>query len=270
MNLVSPTLRAAGLMAVLWISCIAVLPAGVHYFNGKDFRGGYCLLPDSAPRETLWVCVDVHGAGGLKNDKRGHELKALLEPAPVIVIVPSFTDGYQSGSGAWAKQLIEHFKWVQKQHKVHPRMFIHGHSGGAQFAHRFTFAHPELVLGVSAHSAGSWASGDGAGSVNASARKVPFAISCGMEDKARSIPGAPFNRIEWYQRFEDQLKKKGFVFTGAKWPATGHAVPMDKMASMIRECFLLSAYGKVPGDGDWQGNVKALASAAARQSGSRL
>jgi hypothetical protein len=86
------------------------------YFNGKDAKAGYYLVPEKVPQDAtkMWVAVDVHGAGGLRGEDRGKDLMQLLGPEPLIVIVPSFTDGYQAGDGKWAKQLIENFKEVAK------------------------------------------------------------------------------------------------------------------------------------------------------------
>jgi hypothetical protein len=237
------------------------------YFNGRDFKGGYYLVPDQMPGDgtKLWVVVDVHGAGGLKGEGRGPDLAKLLAPEPVIVIVPSFTSGYQGGDGEWAKQLIGNFKTVGERHPVHGKMFVHGHSGGGQFAHRFAFGHPEKVIGVSAHSSGSWACAGGYGSISTRARGIPFAISCGEEDKAHSVPDAPHTRIEWFRLFADELERKGFVFSGRTWPGVGHGVSTKVYGPQLKECFLLATRGVVPACETWKGDVAKLAAKARRK-----
>lgn len=222
------------------LSVIAASAAETVYFNGKDAKAGYYLVPGNAPTDgtKMWVAVDVHGAGGLRGEDRGKELMQLLGPEPLIVIVPSFTDGYQAGDGKWAKQLIGHFEEVAKQHQVHDKMFVHGHSGGGQFAHRFAFAEPEHVIGVSAHSSGSWACAGGYGKINKRAKHIPFAISCGEEDSALSTPQSAHTRIAWYRLFEAEMKKEGFEVDGRIWPGVGHGVPLKLMGEQVRTCFL--------------------------------
>lgn len=229
----------------LALSGMAIAAAETVYFNGKDAKGGYYLVPENLPEDgtKMWVAVDVHGAGGLRGENRGKELAKLLEPEPVIVIVPSFTNGYQAGDGSWAEQLIGHFKEVAKKHPVHRKMFVHGHSGGGQFAHRFAFAEPKYVAGVSAHSSGSWACAGGYGEINKRARKIPFAISCGEKDTALSVPGAPHTRIEWYKLFEAEMKKQGFDVDGRTWPDAGHGVSWDRFGGQVKECFLKATGG---------------------------
>lgn len=214
--------------------------AGTVYFNGKDAKAGYYLVPENVPANgaKMWVAVDVHGAGGLRGEGRGKDLMQLLGPEPLIVIVPSFTDGYQAGDGKWADQLVGNFKEVAKKHSVHDKMFVHGHSGGGQFAHRFAFAKPEYVIGVSAHSSGSWACAGGYGKINKRAKKIPFAISCGEKDTALSTPQSAHTRIAWYRLFEAEMKKEGFDVDGRTWPGVGHGVPLKLMGEQVRKCFL--------------------------------
>ena len=259
-------------MAVALVSQSPTVDAGNVYFNGTDHKAGYYIVPDSVPDDDtkVWVVVDVHGAGGLRNDRGGPTLAKLLGPEPVIVIVPSFSSGYQAGDGQWAKQLIDNFETVRKSHAVHDRMFIHGHSGGAQFAHRFAFNEPKHVIGVSANSAGSWACDGGYGSISARAKDIPFSISCGEKDTAYSVPGLPHTRIEWYHVFAKELEKKGFVMVGDTWAGVGHGVPEKLYAAQLKECFLLATRGIVPTSGKWKGDVEKLAKARRRDYGDRL
>lgn len=215
------------------------------YFNGKDAKAGYYLVPENMPKDAtkVWVAVDVHGAGGLRGEGRGKDLMQLLGPEPVIVIVPSFTDGYQAGDGKWAQQLIENFKEVAKKYQVHEKMFVHGHSGGGQFAHRFAFAEPDHVIGVSAHSSGSWACAGGYGKINKRAKRIPFAISCGEADTGLSTPDSAHTRIEWYKLFAAEMKKDGFDVDGRTWPGVGHGVPLKLMGEQVKECFTKATKG---------------------------
>jgi hypothetical protein len=254
----------------LLIAFSSLLHAETVYFNGNDFKGGYAVVPDEMPKSgtKLWVVVDTHGAGGLRNEGMGHRLKKTLEPEKVIFIVPSFTSGYQSGSGKWAAQMIENFKFVQKRYSVHDKMFVHGHSGGGQFAHRFAFTEPKHVVGVSAHSSGSWACSGGYGSISSKAKGIPFAVSCGEKDTALSVGSAPHNRIAWYKLFSGEMKKKGFVVAGTTWPGAGHGVSTRQYGPMLKECFLLATQGVMPTSDLWSGeDLEKIAKAAQKEYG---
>jgi pimeloyl-ACP methyl ester carboxylesterase len=216
------------------------------YFNSSDFTDGYALIPDGFPENKsarAWIVVEVHGAGGLKEKDRGEWLLDLLYPTPVIVLVPSFSDGYQAGNGMWAEQLLDHVSMIKKSYPVHEGLFLHGHSGGAQFVHRFAFHRPDQVIGVSAHSAGSWACDGGIGCISPDAKHIPFLISCGEEDTAYSVPDAPYTRIEWYRRFAAALKNEGFTFQGFTWPGVGHAVDHSLYKDAFLDCFRLASRG---------------------------
>jgi poly(3-hydroxybutyrate) depolymerase len=216
-----------------------VAHAGVVYFNGSDAKGGYYLVPDNMPQDgtKVWVAVHVHGAGGLRGENLGRDLAKLIGPEPVIILVPSFTSGYQAGDGKWAEQLVGHFKEVSAKYKVHDKMFIHGHSGGGQFAHRFAFTAPELVAGVSAHSSGSWSCAGGYGAINPKAKGIPFAISCGEKDTALSTPDAPYSRIAWYHLFAEELQERGFDVDSRTWPDIGHGASFQQFGEQVRACF---------------------------------
>jgi hypothetical protein len=234
--------------------------AEVRPLNGVDAEGGYLVVPDTVPSdgEERWVAVSVHGAGGLKNSGGAVKLANLLGKDRVIVIAPSFKTGYQMGNGAYAEELISIYRDVAEEFSVHEKMFVHGFSGGAQFAHRFAMNEPGQVLGVSAHSAGSWATGGGFGSMAGRARGIPFVISCGEADRAYSVKGYPHTRIEWYEVFRKQMEGDRFLFKGATWPGVGHksSPGVDEMA---KECFLLATAGPLEGGAEgWQGDVGAL------------
>jgi pimeloyl-ACP methyl ester carboxylesterase len=231
------------------------------FFNGRDFRDGYTIIPERLrenPGGKAWVVVDVHGAGGLKGIRDHVWLTEYLAPVPIVILVPSFSDGYQSGDGKWAEQLLSQVAEIRKHVPVHRKLFLHGHSGGAQFVHRFAFHHPGVVAGVSAHSAGSWAGEPGFGTISEQAVSIPFLISCGDEDKAYSVPHAPFTRIEWFHRFAAELKRRGFVVYADTWPDTGHGVPHEQYATVFKECFALATRGEVPQSSGWQGDVEVV------------
>jgi len=230
------------------------------YFNGKDFRGGQLIVPEGnegAADAKRWVVVDVHGAGGPKKGWFGRRLLEWVGTDKVIALAPVFHKDYHLGDGEAAEQLIERFEWIKQRYNVHDRMFLHGFSGGAQFVHRFAFNHPELVVGVSAHSAGSWAGVEGWGDISEKAKMIPFVLSCGERDTEKAFGGkAPHGRLAWMKLFAEDLKKRGFVVRAETWPERGHGIPLKDLGPLIRECFLLSTEGVIPKSGKWSGNLQ--------------
>jgi len=267
----SSTSRRISLCAQLLFIGLSLSAAAENiYFNGSDFKGGYYIVPENLPKDgsKVWVMVDVHGAGGLKREKANSILSKLVAPEPVIIIVPSFMTGYQNGNGASAKQMISNFKAVQKKYAVHDKMFVHGHSGGGQFAHRFAFNEPKYVIGVSAHSSGSWATGGNFGSISTRAKSIPFTISCGEKDTKYSVSGYPHTRINWFNLFSSSLKKKKFTLASQTWLNAGHGVSPKLYGPQLKECFLLATQGIEPSSQFWSGDVKNLADASRKKYGS--
>ena len=78
---------------------------------------------------------------------------------------------------------------------------VHGFSGGSQYAHRFTNKHPKNVIGVSAHSGGSWDEGP-----DAAAKSVLWTISCGLKDTALSMPDSKMSRIDFFTAIIDKAQ----------------------------------------------------------------
>ena len=82
-------------------------------------------------------------------------------------------------------------------------MFINGFSGGSQFAHRFAGIHgKKYVVGVSAHSGGTWDSEPGRSSSG-----LIWTISCGLKDTAKS-KGASLPRIDYFRNFYAKMHKR--------------------------------------------------------------
>ncbi len=209
----------------------------------KDTQGMDCFVytPDPIVAETTYqLVVGVHGANGKGNGAAG--MQAWAKRGDVIVIGPSFVSKgerpYQNGDGIHAEKLIGLFEGLKKEHKLHDKMFLHGFSGGSQFVHRFAMLHPDHVCGVSAHSGGTWAT-DNYGEISSSARKIPFAISCGEKDTGKAFPEAPFTRIEWFGKFRDEIDKKRFPHIAATWPEVGHNISPSAW-DFAKQCFQLA------------------------------
>lgn len=187
--------------------------------------------------KTYWLVVGVHGAGG--TGKGGGGVAVWTgEFDDVIVLGPSFEqpkrdpaaprpatmprDIYQMSGPLHEAKLAELIAQVRKTWNLHPKIFLHGFSAGAQFSHRFAFRHPELVAAVSAHSGGAWAKLDGDDRINPAAKLVPFAVSCGEEDRGSGGPPGSPPRIEGACRFAEQLRSLGFGLEFKTWRGVGH------------------------------------------------
>ncbi len=228
---------------VLILLAIFCAPAFASETVIKDKQGMDCFVytPDPIdPAKTYQLVVGVHGAGGKGNGAAG--MKGWANRGDVIVIGPSFeTKGerpYQNGDGIHAEKLIDLFETLKKTYKLRDKMFLHGFSGGSQFTHRFTMLNSKYVCGVSAHSGGSWAT-DNYGEISTKAKDIPFAISCGEKDVAKSFPQAPFNRLEWYHRFEKEMDQKKFCYIGGTWPDVGHNISPGAW-DLAKQCFQLA------------------------------
>lgn len=212
----------------------------------KDSQGMKCHIytPDKIEKnKTYHLVVGVHGAGGNGSGAGGYKFWA--DRGDVIVIGPSFNSHfknnkppYQNGSGIHARKLITLFKQLQKDYKLHNKMFLTGFSGGSQFVHRFTMNHPKLVSGVAAHSGGSWAT-RGFGKYSKRAKKIPFAISCGEKDTGRSFAKAPLGRLDWFKEFRDQLNKDRFTHIAEVIPNTGHT-ESARAKNLTAQCFQIA------------------------------
>jgi len=120
-----------------------------------------------------------------------------------------------------------------KTWRLHPKIFLHGFSAGAQFTHRFAFKHPELVAGVSAHSGGSWAKQQGDDRISPLARNVPFAVSCGEDDYSNGGPQTTPGRIDGAKLFTTNLRSLGFSVEFKTWPGVGHAQTATAMGRAL-------------------------------------
>lgn len=191
---------------------------------------------ETGKRYTLVVGVHAYGGSGRY---AGGLAGWVGERDDVIVAGPSFpNDGYQVLERESDKQLVQLFAALRKRFQLHPKLFIAGFSGGAQFAHRFAIRHPELVAGCAAHSGGSWAVGGRTKlfgrevelmEPTAAAAGVPFVVSCGESDP----------RLAGMKRFAELAKTKQYVLVAEHWPGVGHFLSPGARR-LTAECFLLA------------------------------
>ncbi|MBI5772116.1 MAG: hypothetical protein HZA89_00045 [Verrucomicrobia bacterium] len=195
--------------------------------------------------KTYWLVVGVHGAGGTGKGAGGVAAWA-TEFDDVIVLGPSFEHPkrdpnaprpatmprgiFQMSGPTHETKLSELVAQIRKTWNLHPKIFLHGFSAGAQFSHRYAFHHPELVAAVSAHSGGSWATLDGDDRINPAAKHIPFTVSCGEDDRGSGGPPGTPPRIEGARRFAEQLRSLGFALEFKTWPGIGHQQTPDAKA----------------------------------------
>ncbi|MFM9060027.1 MAG: hypothetical protein ACKOSQ_13060 [Planctomycetaceae bacterium] len=210
-------------------------PMGREYFLYKP--DGIATEPEAAAAQgpTYWLVVGVHGHRG--NGQGASGLAAWAGRGDVVVVGPSFPDGYQGLAHQTDQQLLGLFAELRKKFRLHPRMFLYGFSGGSQFAHRFTLAHPGAVIGCASHSGGTWEE-----HVNPAAAGIPFAISCGEGDTGKSFPEAPKGRLDWFKDFVAAMKASDFTFKARTWPGVGHSRSAGA-AAITEECFALATTG---------------------------
>jgi poly(3-hydroxybutyrate) depolymerase len=228
----------------------ALIFSAESQFKDSEDQAFYLYTPTEKPIEgkIYRLAIGVHGAGG---DGKGAGGIGYWAKDDVIVLGPSFlqpkrdenapkTDGplpesYQMCGPTHDAKLKALIAEVGKTWKLHPKVFLHGFSAGAQFVHRFAMKNPEMVAGVSAASSGSWST-RGYGEINPAASGVPFAISCGQYDREKSGPSSPLNRLEWMQEFAKALKDAHFDVESRVIPNTGHKATADTMA-LAEACF---------------------------------
>lgn len=217
------------------ILCLLTFSAPAAETTLKDSEGrmAYLYTPgaEAVKDKIYWLAIGVHGAGG---DGKGAAGLAAWAQDDVIVLGPSFVESapdaepgqaYQMNGPTHEAKLKALIAEVGKTWKLRPKVFLHGFSAGAQFVHRFAMKNPELVAGVSAASAGRWSD-----EINAAASTVPFAVSCGEYDRAKSWPEAPLNRLEWMQAFAGELRKAHFDVAERVIANAGHKQTEETLA----------------------------------------
>jgi len=204
---------------------------------GRDY---WLYTPDNITTgKTYWLVVGVHGNKG--NGKGASGLAPwAAEMDNVIVIGPTFPSTgpyYQGLQGETDKQLLDLHKALQKEFKLHNKMFLYGFSGGAQYTHRFVNKYPKHVIGISAHSGGSWDA-----SPASAAKAVLWTVSCGLEDTKLSTPESKMSRIDCFRDFyASMVKAKGFTckpFVSGEGHRAG-----GEVSTATKECFRAATTG---------------------------
>ena len=243
--------KVCRLGVVAFLVLLPILPAGMHAHEtalpDANALTHWLYTPTEQPvaGKIYWLVVGVHGAGG--TGKGGGGVGAWASDFDdVVVLGPSFEqpkrdhnaprpatmprDIYQMSGPTHEAKLAELIAQVRKTWSVHSKIVLHGFSAGAQFSHRYAFRHPELVAAVSAHSGGSWAKLDGDDRINPAAKHIPFAVSCGEDDRGSGGPPGTPPRIEGARRFAAQLMALGFAVEFKTWAGIAHQHMPDAKA----------------------------------------
>jgi hypothetical protein len=136
--------------ATPWFACAA------------DPRFAYCLfVPAAAPPGGHPLVVTVHGTGRRAEAARD-ALAPLADSHGAIILAPLFPAGIEApgalsgykrlrtAAAAYDLVLLAMIDEVAARHPLAGGGFwLHGFSGGAHLAHRFLYAHPERLAGVS-------------------------------------------------------------------------------------------------------------------------
>jgi poly(3-hydroxybutyrate) depolymerase len=145
-------------------------PIAAHFARGKtpifasqyDQRLSYCLyVPENLGSDQVPLLVMQHGTERNASLYRDH-MAAFADEHRVIVLAPLFPAGIIDPDDLHNFKFIEYqgirydqallamVDEVSRRYPVEADVFyLHGFSGGGQFAHRFLYLHPERLAGVS-------------------------------------------------------------------------------------------------------------------------
>ena len=219
------------------------------------------LPPNFVRDKPHWLLV-VMGAVNGENYGLAARMAGLVAETgfEAIVVVPSSPDADLNairfpalGEGQFLEAIVTA---MRADFRLKPRILLTGYSRGAQFAHRFTLAQPDLVEAVAALASGTWTTPDGRflveelGEMPApqtflakpeNAAKVPERLRNLFEPRVAAVAGAtaapasqriPFlvmcgtldPRLPIAKEFASSLEKLGY-HVEAEWPRTPHLCP---------------------------------------------
>ena len=168
----------------------------------------YLYVPKrDSPETPLPLFVFVHGTGssGLPFVETW---KKHADAEGFVLLCPTFKrTSYMHLLDGEDTALLDIIAEVAQEYPLRDRFFLAGLSGGAQFAHRFAFRHPERLCGAATHSAGSYDLPAPA------ANGVPFVVTVGERDT---------QRLDLARWFADALAQQGYAVTFTVIPNVGH------------------------------------------------
>jgi len=119
---------------------------------------------------------------------------------------------------AWSGEtLITILKKIAKTENISSKkLYLFGHSAGAQFVHRFALLYPERCKAVAAHNAGSY---------DLPQRKIntKFLIAVGENDTT------PISRVDLARKFVNACRKKRIKVELEIIPGAGHSLTQEQI-----------------------------------------
>ena len=160
------------LITFISLSLLSLSLAGEEIIKDAEGMDCHIYTPSNvSTTKTYQLVVGVHGNNGKGKGAGGYQ--GWTEEFDCIVIGPSFKSGYQGARPSDVSKLLKLVKVVGAKYKINDKIFLAGHSAGAQFAHRFAMRDPNKLCACVATSAGSWATGEGIfGSISNSAKTI--------------------------------------------------------------------------------------------------
>ena len=225
-------------------------------------REYFVRLPPKFVRDRPHWLLVVMGAVNGENYGLAARMSAVVAETgfEAIVVVPSSPDADLNairfpalGEGQFLEAIVAA---MRADYRLKSRIFLTGYSRGAQFAHRFALAHPELVEAVAPLASGTWTTPDGRflveelGEMPApqtflakaeNAASVPERLRNLFEPRVAAVAGAkaaptsrriPFlvmcgtldPRLAIAKEFAASLEKLGYPVE-TEWPRTPHLCP---------------------------------------------
>lgn len=205
----------------------------------QDPRFSYCLyVPEchqNYPEQTAPLLVVVHGSARTAESFRDafvefaeRERCVVLAPLfPVGAVVSDSSDGYklQPPRGyAYDHLLLAMVDEVAQAFHTERDFLLYGFSGGAQFAHRFYYLHPQRIKGLSAHAPGQVCLPPQSEGALHAMRQVPVQLVIGSEDRGTERSGLEMGlgRAQLLQMLADALGALGVNVCRQEVEGAGH------------------------------------------------
>lgn len=177
-----------------------------------DARFSYCLyVPEChqvEPKDPARLVVVVHGSARTAESFRDGFIE-FAEREGCIILAPLFPVGaveFDTGDGykmqppvdyAYDQLLLAMVDEVASAFNTEESFLLYGFSGGAQFAHRFYYRHPERLTGLAVHAPGQVCMPDKHihADLLEALRQVPVQLVIGSDDREELSAGVDRGKL---------------------------------------------------------------------------